>query len=61
MTFEEMAAQAREDGYVECSECGHAVEQHGINGCEICDCSKRWTRMGVRKLRVKVGLPAEWL
>lgn len=52
--------QAQEDGYVECSECGHAIEQHDTEGCEVCDCSATWTKTGIMNLRRREGLPARY-
>lgn len=31
-----MMTQTQEDGYVECTECGHPIEQHDIKGCDVC-------------------------
>jgi len=54
-------AQAQEDGYVECSECGHALEQHDTDGCMICGtCPTRWTRRQIMDVRQREGLPREW-
>lgn len=61
-----MTTQAQCDGYVECSECGHAVEQHDTDGCDICrtgavaNCPTRWTKAEIRDLRLREGLPARY-
>lgn len=58
--------QAQEDGYVECSECGHPVEQHDTKGCELCrdggisNCPTAWTKAQIRGLRRREGLPARY-
>lgn len=49
-----------ENGYVECGECGHQIEQHGSDGCTICDCAERWTVAEIKRVRVREGLAAEW-
>lgn len=51
--------------FIDCTECGHAVEQHSANGCEAgaderCTCGVRWTVKAIKALRREVGLPAEW-
>lgn len=54
---------ARDDGYVECSECGHRIEGHTIGGCEEvaeCGCRVRWTRAEIRAVRRREGLPGRW-
>lgn len=51
---------AQDDGYVECGECGHCIEQHGKEGCEICDCAERWTVKEIMRVRRREGLPGEW-
>jgi hypothetical protein len=58
-----MVTQAQEDGYVECSECGHPVEQHDVDGCDVCqtggtNCPTKWTKAQIRDLRRREGLPA---
>ncbi len=64
-------SQAQEDGYVECSECGHPVEQHDIEGCDVCRtaveylggtslCPTRWTKTQIMDLRRREGLPANY-
>lgn len=61
-----MTTQAQEDGYVECSECGHLVEQHDTTGCLICrdggvsTCPARWTKAQIRQLRIREGLPGKY-
>jgi hypothetical protein len=55
-----------DDGdYIDCTECGHAVEDHRTDGChapldEPCDCTVSWTINAIMALRVSVGLAAEW-
>lgn len=63
-------SQAQEDGYVECSECGHPVEQHDTEGCGVCrtgaellgtlNCPTTWTKAEIRDLRRREGLPAAY-
>ncbi len=61
-----MATQAQEDGYVECGECGHAIEQHDTEGCEVCRtggvslCPTRWTVAEIRAVRRREGLPGTY-
>jgi hypothetical protein len=61
-----MATQAQEDGYVECAECGHPVEQHDTGGCDPCRqggvslCLVKWTKTEIRNLRRREGLPAAY-
>lgn len=50
-------------GYVECTECGHPIENHTAgNGCaELggeCPCTENWTRAEVAQVRKREGLPA---
>jgi len=59
--------KAQEDGYVECTECGHEVEIHNLTGCtafelmvDQCGCPARWTQAEIRQLRLREGLPARW-
>jgi hypothetical protein len=52
--------QAQEDGYVECGECGHAIEQHDREGCDVCSCREVWTVTEIKRVRVREGLDAEW-
>jgi hypothetical protein len=54
-----VSTQAREDGYVECGECGHPIEQHDTDGCDI-GCTERWSRAEIRRVRLREGLPARW-
>lgn len=57
---------AREDGYVECTECGHPLEQHGTAGClalgwqPTCRCPTRWTKAAIAEARQREGLPGRW-
>jgi hypothetical protein len=44
------------DGYVECDECGHAIETHTPKGCSRCPCVERWTRDKIRAARREAGL-----
>lgn len=48
------------DGYVECQECGHAIEGHDTKSCHVegCPCVERWTLAEIRRVRVREGLPA---
>jgi hypothetical protein len=57
-----VSTQAREDGYVECGECGHPIEQHDTDGCDIteCGCTEKWSRAEIRRVRLREGLPARW-
>lgn len=55
--------QAREDGYVECTECGHPIEQHDMASCYSvpgCQCPYTWTQHAIRQYRIELGLPARW-
>ena len=59
--------QAHEDGYVECGECGHPIEEHGLKGCETCagfdepgGCAERWTKADIRRRRRELGLPGAY-
>jgi RNA polymerase-binding transcription factor DksA len=50
-------------GYVECSECGHPIERHDLDGCqaaEWCACKVRWTKMAIVKARRRIGLPGRY-
>jgi hypothetical protein len=51
---------AREDGYIECSECGHILEwDHTLSagcGADGCTCRVKLTRMEVSNLREAAGL-----
>lgn len=51
---------ARDDGYVECTECGHPIEQHGTEGCTVCFCGVVWTVAEIKRTRRREGLPGEW-
>jgi len=62
-----MATQAQQDGYVECSDCGHPLEySHNTRGCETCrgdggvNCPTRWTKAQIRAVRRREGLPAAY-
>ena len=66
-----MATQAQEVGYVECSECGHPVEQHDPDSCDVCRtgvellggtslCPTTWTTAQIMALRLREGLPASY-
>lgn len=55
-----MTNAAQEDGYVECTECGHPIEQHSTQACLGCTCSVRWTKQEIIKVRKANGLPAKW-
>lgn len=50
----------REDGYIECSECGHTLEWDHRKGCRLCTCRVSWTVIAIRKLRQQNGLPVRW-
>ncbi len=59
----ELRRQARDDGYVACSECGHHIEQHESYACsqvEGCTCRVRFTAAEIIAIRVAYGLPPEW-
>lgn len=49
-----MQENPQEDGYVECSECGHTIDSHNEEGCtetdgvNDCTCEVYWTRTEVR-------------
>lgn len=46
--------------YVECGGCGHPIEHHDGDGCQLrtegCDCRDSWTRAEVRRVRQREGL-----
>jgi hypothetical protein len=53
---------AIDDGYVQCSECGHAIEGHNTLGCyevDECSCREAWTYDQIRWARQNNGLPGE--
>lgn len=57
--------QPERDGYVECDECGHPIEEHDTKGCqtaldEPCPCPDRYTKAEIRAIRVRNSLPARW-
>jgi hypothetical protein len=57
--------QDESNNYVECTECGHPIEEHGLGGCEVnrderCPCLVKWTKAAIRECRVAVGLPASY-
>ena len=55
--------QAQVDGYVECSWCGHPVEQHDTTGCiavDGCSCYIRLTKTQIGTIRHNAGLPRRW-
>jgi len=58
--------QPQEDGYVECDDCGHPIEEHDRNGCTYtfdehhCGCEQKWTQREIRECRRRHGLPARW-
>lgn len=47
-------------GLVECSECGHVIECHDMDGCDFCDCPTRWTVREIQAYRRSLALPGEW-
>jgi 8-oxo-dGTP pyrophosphatase MutT (NUDIX family)/mRNA-degrading endonuclease RelE of RelBE toxin-antitoxin system/2'-5' RNA ligase len=58
------ASGTNDDGsgdYVECNECGHALEAHSTNGCryqyEGCTCDTPWTEAEISRVRRENGLP----
>ncbi len=62
-----MTSQAQQDGYIECSECGHPIEQHDKKGCVVCrdagapsPCTETWTKTEIRNRRIWDGLPPRW-
>lgn len=56
--------QAQTDGYVECGECGHAIEAHDANGCVSCGgecaCAESWTEREIRRTRIREGLSGSY-
>lgn len=55
--------EIRQDDQIECTECGHTLEQfHRIGGCEFngCTCRLRWTVEQIRDLRASYGLTKTW-
>lgn len=50
-------------GQVECTECGHVIEDHRP-ACRLCSadspCPARWTRQEIGAYRRRLGLPASW-
>jgi hypothetical protein len=58
-----MSDEVTSSGHVECSECGHVIENHDTRGCQIvegCTCRNRWTIAQIKSCRTVLGLPAEW-
>jgi hypothetical protein len=54
-------SQPLTDGYVECDECGHPIEEHTTRGCqtildEPCPCPDRYTQAQIRAIRKREGL-----
>lgn len=49
------------NSYIECTECGHPLERHGLQGCDWqadgCSCTARWTKHEIRAQRKAAGLP----
>jgi hypothetical protein len=55
-----MSASSTSDGHVECSECGHLVEQHDQRGCRSvdgCPCPVHLTAREIGDIRSSHGLP----
>lgn len=52
------------DDYVECHECGHALERHarttGCTGADGCACPERPTLLEIGDARRRAGLPRRW-
>jgi hypothetical protein len=54
--------EAQAAGYVECSECGHPVEEHDNDGCSHvdddydCPCDERLTISDIDRIRADYGL-----
>lgn len=59
-------SQPLRDGYVECDECGHPLEDHGAAGCqalpkvEPCSCPVRITAREIEDIRAREGLPRKY-
>lgn len=62
MSYSTNQHDPREDGYVECTECGHRVEDHHLEGCLTpeCTCPEKFTRAEIYKIRRAAGLPARF-
>lgn len=54
-----MTNPVQEDGYVECTECGHSINDHDTRECLGCSCPVRWTKQEIIKVRRANGLPAQ--
>lgn len=58
-----MQENPQEDGYVECSGCGHEIDFHDHNGCQVedgvntCTCELPWTLQRIRAYYREVGVP----
>ena len=56
--------QAQRDGYVECDNCGHAIEEHILSGClELgtkCPCEESWTTQQIMAARRRNGLSGKF-
>lgn len=58
-----MQDNPQEDGYVECSECGHVIDAHNEEGCtetdgvSACTCEVYWTPMEVKAYYREAGIP----
>lgn len=58
-----MQENPQEDGYVECSECGHEIDTHDhrgwqeTDGINTCTCELPWTRQRIREYYREVGVP----
>lgn len=51
-----MQDDPQEDGYVECSECGHTLEAHNTTGCKICDCDAYWSPQEIERAYRAAGV-----
>lgn len=55
--------------YIDCTECGHPIEDHRPDGCHTlddrddadpCTCTARWTIKAIQAFRRSYSLPGEW-
>ncbi len=45
--------------YVECAECGDAIEDHSPRECAYCPCTEPWTQDEIGQVRIREGLNGE--